>query len=495
MMQVPTTWIYNFDDPVALMDKWDTAMDAMDELMGFPDGCGKETMYLKPDLFFRSGAHAPGYPSVNYTYNPDKDYGGNANNYFLKGPEYVPNEVFHEAGHGYLFVKFSGEQESNVNLQHVAVWHRKFGFDLDYAFAASRGYQGNPNRTLDNTAVAWMTSFNFIEKDPMESGEKAYQLKGHAKFVDMVRLFGWEGLDAFWYSINDDYENGIYWSRHGSNYDDLILRWCQSVGADLRPLFHFWGIHPANANTLKSDIANEGLLPSAEIYDLLIKYKSLVPASNQEFQDFAFGWWGKQPSINGNWTEREHARQWDSEVLWDPPAAPNGEIFDEASSARIHAVIEELIDLYFPDGPARYSVDAGNDMISWSGQAVQLSPAVENHTEPHTVLTHAWSADPDAGVEFSDRNALAPTVTITRATEDPSIVTLTLVVHDGVHPSVQDTMTINVYDDACKAAIGKGLAADNPADLDGNCVIDLKDLALMATKWLNDTGLRGPVAQ
>ena len=28
-MQVPTDWIYNFDDPVTLMQDWDTGMDIM----------------------------------------------------------------------------------------------------------------------------------------------------------------------------------------------------------------------------------------------------------------------------------------------------------------------------------------------------------------------------------------------------------------------------------------------------------------------------------
>ena len=77
-------------------------------------------------------------------------------------------------------------------------------------------------------------------------------------------------------------------------------------------------------------------------------------------------------------------------------------------------------------------------------------------------------------------------------TPDPYTVTLTLAVDDVY----KDTMTIDVYDDACEAArIGKGLAADNPGDFDGNCITDANDLAELATKWLNDTGLTGPVVK
>jgi len=495
MMQVPTDWIYNFDDPVTLMEDWDKAMDALNDLMGYPSRT-RETMYPQVDLLFRASVFAPGYPSVNVTYNPNTSYGGDRNHYLLNGPQYAAYQAFHEEGHGFLFVKFPGEMESTVNLLHVPVWHRKFGYSLDEAFRSSMGFNNNAYRTLDNTAVTWMTVFNFSPREvPMAEAEKAYQLKGHAKFVDIARLFGWEALGAFWYSINEDYENGIYWSRHGSDIDDLILRWCESVGVDLRPLFHFWGTHPVNAEALGAAIAAKNLPASAAIYDTLVHYKSLVPADNQAFQTFALNWWGHQPSINGYWTEREHARQWDDEELWEPPVLPNGEMYDESSCARIKAVIDGLLDLYFPDGPPLYSVDAGNDMITWSGEPVQLDPNVVNNDpcDPQADLTYAWSADPDDGVEFSDPNALAPTVTITKATDNPSTVTLTLAVHDGVHPTVTDTMTIDVYDDACKAAIGKGLAADNPADFDGNCITNFEDFAVMATKWLNDTRLTAPV--
>ena len=52
---------------------------------------------------------------------------------------------------------------------------------------------------------------------------------------------------------------------------------------------------------------------------------------------------------------------------------------------------------------------------------------------------------------------------------------------------------IDVYDNACLAArIGLGLAEDNPTDLSGNCITDLKDLAALLADWLVDTGLTAP---
>ncbi len=136
-----------------------------------------------------------------------------------------------------------------------------------------------------------------------------------------------------------------------------------------------------------------------------------------------------------------------------------------------------------------YSVDAGTNMITWSGEPVELDATVQDGV---TVVSYGWSADPNDGVVFSDETVEDPNVTITKDTDNPSTVKLTLTVNDEVNPPVTDSIRIDVYDDACKATIGKGLAADNPADFDGNCITNFEDLAVMATKWLNDTGLAGP---
>jgi len=76
---------------------------------------------------------------------------------------------------------------------------------------------------------------------------------------------------------------------------------------------------------------------------------------------------------------------------------------------------------------------------------------------------------------------------------DVATVTLTLSVND----TFEDTMTIDVYDNACwMARLGQGKAADNPGDFDRNCITDFKDLAVItATKWLSDIALTEAVEQ
>ncbi len=338
MMQVPRSWIFAMPDPTQLMKDWDSAMDAFNDLLGFPQIRGKESFYLQVDTLLRTSVFAPGYPAVNVGgYSATANYNnGYHTHYLIRGPQYRTDDAqveFHEQGHGYFFDKFPGEVESNVNLPFVPVLHRKFGVNLDTAFRASLG-DGNTYRTLETTAMAWMTVFNFSpRKVEMADGEKAYQLKGHAKFVDIARIYGWGVLGDYWKSFVTDSENGI---NYATDSDSLLLRLSRNVGADIRPLFHFWGIYPQNATNLRTAINNAGLVAPVEIHDRLVRYKSLAPANNAAFRDFATRWWTRQPSPDGFWEEREHATQWDS--------------YNENSALGITNRVQELIDLYYPNG-------------------------------------------------------------------------------------------------------------------------------------------------
>jgi len=152
---------------------------------------------------------------------------------------------------------------------------------------------------------------------------------------------------------------------------------------------------------------------------------------------------------------------------------------------------EKYIDPRLPD------VDAGIDMISWSGAAVQTDPCVVNNSDPLTDLVYAWTASPSDGVVFtpndggdgSTSSALAPTVTITKTTGTSyaTVVEMTLVATlDGVG-SMDDSIDIDVYDDACKAAaaVVDSFVYD-PGDFNHDCKTDLYDFGMMASQWLVD---------
>lgn len=360
MVQVPGKWIYNHPNPTQLMVDWDASMDAINDLMGFPRIRGKETMYCQTDVIMRSSVHAPGYPAVNVTSNVNSEVSpiGYAGNYLVRGPGSNPpasHIEFHEQGHAYFFPKFGGESESTVNLLQPAMLNRVFNVSFDVAHRSSLG-SNNAFRTIDNTAVAWMCVFNFSPREvPMASGESAYQHKGHAKWMDIARIYGWDKLDTFWRSYMEDEANSIPVS--GST-DALLLRLCRAVGKDIRPLFHFWGIHPQNPSSLAASIAAENIPADPAIKAKLLHYRTLVPSNNSTFRTFALAWWGKQPSIRGAWEEREHSRQWDTAALYGPgdqqrsQATNPGEIFNENSANDIVNRVDELVALYFPGGLA-----------------------------------------------------------------------------------------------------------------------------------------------
>lgn len=184
-------------------------------------------------------------------------------------------------------------------------------------------------------------------------------------------------------------------------------------------------------------------------------------------------------------------------TLWGTGSNSDGQIdgisvADQDNSQKILAPQEVpvILDSTIP------SVDSGIDMITWSGRYVKLNPNVVNNSIPETPLIFVWSANPADGVVFTpDESQKNPEVTITKTTENPSIVTLTLAVNNAgsAKADVTDTMTINVYDDACKATIGNGLRADNPTDLNADCITDLEDFVEMVKTWLNNNALKAPI--
>ena len=136
------------------------------------------------------------------------------------------------------------------------------------------------------------------------------------------------------------------------------------------------------------------------------------------------------------------------------------------------------------------TVDAGANMITWTGEAVALAPTISDDYPEN--LTYQWSANPAAGVVFApDAQSAAPSVTVDNAA---GAVVLTLEVSDGFNPPVSDTVVVTVYNDACEASrVGAGQAANYPMDVVADCVINLADLGVLAGIWLDDYALTAPI--
>ncbi|WP_372796471.1 M60 family metallopeptidase [Pontiella sp.] len=340
MMQVPSAWIRDLQDPATLMADWDKAMDAISELFGHPLERSKHVLYMQADVIMRGSANFPGYPQSNYPYNahnPEQCRHG----WMIKGPQFANWTVFHEVGHSQFFSKFRGEVEAVVNLPHVAVKNRMFGWSLDQAFGEA--VSNMKHLTLDEVAVMWMVTENFRQGREMNHSNRPgdefkYQHRGFGKYVEIVNLFGWDALSRFWKMDNERFEPGDKVPQNNDPVDDRILRLSIAAGADVTPLIHFWGIQPQNPKALAKAIRKEGLKPSPEIFQRLEHYKTIIPMSQSEFEAHSKRVYpgglknAKNPLYGPGWYKAQLSE------------------YDEAAGRAAQAALQDIIELYFQPG-------------------------------------------------------------------------------------------------------------------------------------------------
>jgi len=356
MIQIPTSWIYNFDDPETPLADWDMAMDGISEFLARPLIRSKTVIYAQVDVTPRGSANFPGYPQSNVAYNPYTDYNGNKEHYLVNGPRnergYLINVLFHEQGHAEKVYKFRGEIESFVNFLWVPVYNKKFGIELNQAFEDSFAAYGL-SHSIEEAAITWMITENFRLGNQMSTTtgdnrqEFSYQPRGHAKYADLVRLFGWDAIESFYANVNELYEIGeIDYSNNVNNVpaDDRLLRMSKAAGYDLRPLIHFWGIQADDFDSLATDIESNDLKKSTAIYDQLSYYKTIVPMDNEAFRNFGLEDYSQSKIDNS--TYYDHIAQSYSSGFykkwWN--------LYGETQAELTINEIQNIIDLYFPEG-------------------------------------------------------------------------------------------------------------------------------------------------
>ena len=291
---------------------------------------------------------------TNIGYDPYYDYGGNHNHYIVQGPENKRganiNTLFHELGHAEKIYKYRGEIEAFVNLLWVAVYNKKFGIELNTAFAESFWYN---NHDVNQAAQSWMISPNFREGNQMQFDSGAlnefnYQQRGYAKYIDIIRLFDWNAIEDLYSGINDSYDNGTYEYSGNVNYvpaDSHTLRLSKATGYDMRPLMHFWGIHPDDFELSEQYVTDNNLKQSTAIYDVLQYYKTIVLSDNSSFKEFGLNDYTEE-SILSYVNPNDYSPLWYNQGFlsswWD--------IYDETHAAQTLTVLQDIIDLYFPEG-------------------------------------------------------------------------------------------------------------------------------------------------
>ncbi|MDA8968630.1 M60 family metallopeptidase [Akkermansiaceae bacterium] len=379
MMTIPTAWIYNFSDPVTLMNNWDLAMDACSDLQGLPRVRPKTVLYCIIDVTLKANAFSPGYPQSNDNFDPtpSNPYNGNQNHDYLNGPQVTDEVDFHEFGHASSINKFNGETESIVNLFAVPVLNRMFNVPLEEAFGKSLNYDTNGRMNRKDAAINWAVHAKFRSGQPMTGDEMKYQHRGYGKYVEIAALFGWDALQAFWSSVADDAEIGILYSKNSDPADSRIIRMSNAANANLLPLIHFWGVHPDDATVIQEKLDYQGIKASPAIYDRLKFYQSVIPMNASQFS-------AHRNRISG---------------LMSVNDQPNYEIWKNSWSAAMGQQsvnrIQNIIDLYFPDGrpvePLPHYEDFEDGIGGWA-QATNDNYEWRHNTGP----TMTGNAGPDA---------------------------------------------------------------------------------------------------
>ncbi len=348
MMTLPTSWIYNFEDPVTLMKDWDDRMDVVSDLVGRSRVRNNQILYLTVDTDLLGTAFGIGYPSGNNTFNPGESTNGNGKNWYLRPDRDFSEVEFHELGHAELFSRFPGEGEASVNILSIAVSTKMYGVDFDKALSKS---MNNTQQLIgrDQTAVGWMVRQNFREGKPMGIGiagdahEVMYVQRGYAKYAEIAALFGWDKLGKFYAEENRVFrENAIAAGAGLGEVDSRILRLSIAAGVDLTPLIHFWGVQPVKADALSAAVVAAGLKPSALIYDRLVRYEAMIPMTNVEFRAHAVEILAKPAdTFKLNWNNQTYGEGW--YAVWrDKYDAPEGQA--------AKAAFATLLKRYFPKG-------------------------------------------------------------------------------------------------------------------------------------------------
>jgi len=478
MMQVPTSWIYNYADPVTQMQDWDLAMDGFSELLGFPLVRNRTVLYVQPDINIAHGAYGIGYPQVNNIYNPNAGTNGNSSHYFLTDP-IGWSTTYHELGHAQLFSKFPGHTESMVNLPYVYIATEKFGVGLVEAFTKSMVLGYLENISVDQAALTWFVTENFRNGNPMditnsEYNEVRYQHRGYGRYVEIAVLFGWDVLSDFYYQEHLDYMSGA--PGDGLDYtDSRILRLSKAAGVDLTPLIHCWGVHPVNPGALQAAIATEGLPPSKAIYDRLVHYKDIIPANNTEFWDHYLTIYPTQPE-GGN-----PLYQYGWYNVWKY-------IYDEIHGTAAKNAMQDIIDLYYQSTPMTISGNVGLKGVIMSG--LPGNPVSSEGGIYSGVVYEGWSGTVTptlAGYLFTPASITYTDVTSDQLNQDYTAHSLIGDINlDG---------RINLVDFAWLSANWLEIGCDggnsfcSGADIDQMGDVGLDDLLILAEHWLEEKRL------
>lgn len=331
-------------DLIQTLQDWETAVRGVNSVMArqiIPD---KHNMYMIADVMIRSGAYSIGYPMSN---TPLNYFNVPGPAYFINGPGPDDETNFHENGHAMAMSKFPGEVEAIVNFPYIMAMNYGLNVDLNEAV----NYSFVPNTfDIDKTATHRMVSNTFgsarnISNTTMD--EVRYQHRGYGHYFEIVNLLGWCPLRNFWKQESIDFENGIDHGVNDQDIDSRIIRMSTAAQADLRPLFHVFGILPEDSVAVQASFNQLNIPKSPAIYNRLQDYIALIPADNAAFVNYALSVY---PDLytNGPTDSPDYGVGWHYQKSLT---------YNAAEAQQRTGILQAIIDLYFPDGEPTGTTD------------------------------------------------------------------------------------------------------------------------------------------
>lgn len=315
---------------------WDAALQGINSIMARQIIPEKHNMYMIADVTIRENVYSVGYPMSNspldYSNVPGPAY-------FINGPGPDDETDFHETGHAMAMSKFPGEEEALVNFPYIMAMNYGLNQDLNEAV----NYSFVPNTfDVDKTATHRMVSNTFgSERDISNTttDEVRYQHRGYGHYFEIVNTLGWCPLRNFWKQEFIDFENGFDYGIY-QDIDSRILRMSVAAQADLRPLFHVFGILPQDSIALQDTFAQLGIPPSLTIYNRLQEYFNLIPEDNAAFVNYALAVY---PNLytDGPTEDPNYGVGW--HYL-------KSLAYDETEAQNRVGILHSIIDIYYPDG-------------------------------------------------------------------------------------------------------------------------------------------------
>jgi hypothetical protein len=345
--------------PQEILAEWDSILDAF-SIVG-----GRSLERTRPYFFMADRQNVAGgtaAPAANpLPLVPENDL-NSWENFLDPRPNSNSNGVsaefivLHEMGHAHNYPTLGNqEQESNVNLPAVAAYNLTYGFDLTTDAMAQSIDQG---LSLDQAAIDWMISPNFTANKRMsfdfEEWDQAwdeeitelsyvwneirYQSRGHAKFVELAHLYGWEAVGNGHAVFMNVGAQGNRVINYGIADDDFIRKASYANNKNLAPIFHFWGIIPS----AKLAIELDHLPKATEFKARLERYQSIIPANNSAFRAYFAG------LQTGDWTKG----YWSDDRNGFQVFRYKGleQVYDEARAKGMSDQIDYLLSVYFPQG-------------------------------------------------------------------------------------------------------------------------------------------------